>query len=337
MSTWQRRTAGVLVAAVGAAFIIVVMVDRLFSVGPAFERMSDGFRPIMKPAPIAQLQNDLKGLDAVGAEFGTKAVPMLSQAMNLTPEQFSAFMAQRYPAVATGMKELPGTVTQFQGVVQTLAAEQARFAQADAIPASNLPATTVPWGLLAAGMILLGLGILMAVRPVPLWPAVAAVVGGLLIVVPLTLSLTTKASAADTMNKHLQPVYTAKMLNGAKGALVTVGTMGQQMQTEMLPALGQQLGMTPEQLQAFFAQNLPATGAALSAMPQALTRFEGVLKAFQAHLADYNTLKPIAFVPIVWIMVGGGILTLIAGVGGLFTGRRIRDIEEVAPAQLRAA
>ncbi len=62
MHTWQRRTAGGLVAAVGAAFIVTVIVGSLFSVGPAFEGMSDGFRPIMKPAPIGQLQSDLKGL-----------------------------------------------------------------------------------------------------------------------------------------------------------------------------------------------------------------------------------------------------------------------------------
>ena len=336
MHTWQRRTAGWLVAAVGAAFIVTVIVGSLFSVGPAFERMSDGFSPIMKPAPIGQLQSDLKGLSAVSAEFGTKAVPMLSQALKMSPEQFRAYMGQQYPAMATGMKQLPAIVTQFQGVVGTLQAEQGRFARADAIPTSNLPATTVPWGLLAAGIVLLGLGLLMAVRPTRLWAGLAVAVGASLLVGSLALSLPGKASASDTMNNHLKPVYTAQMLTGAKGALTVVGAMGQEMQTKMLPALGRQLGMDQAQLQGFLTQNLPATAAGIQVMPQALARFDGLLKTFDAHLADYDTLKPVSFVMVVWIMIAGGIVALLAGAWGLIA-RRKAEIHEMFVPDLRAA
>src|SRR5690349_15974452 len=107
MRTWMRRTAGILVVAVGATFVGVVIASRLFSVGPAFERMSDGFRPVMQAAPIARLQGDLRGLDAVSSEFGTTAVPLLAGALQMTPQEFAAFMGQRYPAVATGMQQLP--------------------------------------------------------------------------------------------------------------------------------------------------------------------------------------------------------------------------------------
>jgi hypothetical protein len=336
MHTWQRRAAGGLVAAVGAAFIVTVIAGSLFSVGPAFERMSDGFRPTMKPAPIGQLQSDLKGLSAVSAEFGTKAVPMLSQALKMSPKQFRAFMGQQYPAVATGMKQLPAIVTQFQGVVGTLQAEQGRFARADAIPTSNLPATTVPWGLLAAGIVLLGLGLLMAIRPTRLWAGLAVAVGAALLVASVAFSLPGKASAADTMNSHLKPVYTAHMLTGAKGALTVVGAMGQEMQTKMLPALGQQLGMDQAQLQGFLGQNLPAMSAGIRIMPQALGRFDGLLKTFDGHLADYDTLKPVSLVLIVWTMIAGGIVALLAGAWGLIA-RRKAEIHEMFVPDLRAA
>lgn len=337
MHTWQRRTAGALVAAVGAALIVSVIVNSLFSVGPAFERMSDGFRPVMKPVPIAQLQSDLKGLSAVNAEFGSKGVPMLSQALEMTPAQFTAFMGQQYPAVATGIQQLPAIVTQFQGVVGTLQAEQGRFAKADAIPTSNLPATTVPWGLLAAGIILLGLGLLIAFLPGRIWSVVALGLGVLLIVVPLALSLPGKASAADTMNDHLKPVYTAQMLTQAKGALTAVGAMGQQMQGQMLPALGQQLGMDQAQIQGFLQQNLPAMAAGIQTMPQALGRFTNLLNVFNGHLADYNTLKSVAFVPIVWTMIVGGILVLMAAAWGGLASRRKVEIEELIEQHLQAA
>ena len=336
MHTWQRKTAGALVAAVGVSFIVVVIVNHLFSVGPAFERMSGGFRPIMKPAPIAQLQNDLKGMSAVSTEFTTKGVPMFSEALKMDPAQFQSFMAQQYPAVATGMTQLPAIVTQFQGVVGTLEAEQGRFAKADAIPASNLPATTVPWGLLAAGIVLLGLGIMVIVRPGRYGAWVAVGFGALLVVASLGLTLPTKASAADTMNKHLQPVYTAQMLTGAKGALATVAAMGDEMQGKMLPGLGTQLGMDQTQLQAFLGQNLPATAAAIQTMPQALGRFQAVLTAFDKHLADYNTLKPVSFVPIVWTMIVGGIVALLAGAWALVAARKVEAVEVPVP-ELRAA
>src|SRR5438552_3748034 len=76
----------------------------------------------------------------------------------------------------------------------------------------SLPASTGPWGLLAAGIVLLGLGLAAVIRPVRLWVGLAAVVGALLVIVSLAFSLPQKASAADTMNRHLQPVYTQQML-----------------------------------------------------------------------------------------------------------------------------
>jgi hypothetical protein len=336
MRTWQRRTAGVPVGAVGATFIAVVIVNHLFSVGPAFDRMTGGFRPVMTPAATAQLRADLNGLSAVSTEFGTKGVPMLSQALAMSPEQFQAFIGQRYPAVGSGMRQLPTIVTQFEGVIGTLQAEQDRFAAADAIPASSLPATTVPWGLLAAGIILLVLGVGVAIRPVRRLAALAAAFGALLVIVSVAFQLPGKASAADTMNRHLKPVYTAQMVAGAKAALGTVGAMGQEMQGEMLPALGQQLGMDDAQLQSFFRQNLPATAAAMTAMPQALARFQSVVRTFDGHLPDYDTLKPVAFVPIVWTMIAGGIVAILAGAWGM-VGVRRREVEEIQVATLRAA
>src|SRR5438093_7496727 len=138
------------------------------------------------------------------------------------------------------------------------------------------------------------------------------------------------------MNSHLKPVYTAQMLTGAKGALTVVGAMGQEMQTKMLPALGQQLGMDQAQLQGFLGQNLPAMAEAIRAMPQALGRFDGLLKTFDAHLADYDTLKPVSFVVVVWILIAGAIVALLAGAWGLIAPRKA-EIHEMFVPDLRAA
>lgn len=325
MGSWQRKVAGVVVALVGVAFLGSVIVNNLFAVGPAFERMSDGFRPAMAPEPIATLKQDLAGLTAVSDEFGTTAVPMLSQALQMTPEDFSAFMGEQFPDVAAGVQQLPTIVSSFEGVVGTLEAEQDRFADADAIPTSSLPATTIPWGLTIAGVVLLAIGVLMALRPGKGLAIVAVVVGAMMVVVPLVLSLPTKASSADTMNEHLKPVYTAEMLEGATQGLAVVGAMGTQMQADMLPALGQQLGMDEAGLQTFLQENLPAMAGAMAGMPDAMGRFTATVDTFAAHLDDFDTLKPVAFSPIVWTMIVGGAIALLAGGWGFLASRTPRD------------
>ncbi|HEX9124665.1 MAG TPA: hypothetical protein VF984_15120 [Actinomycetota bacterium] len=333
MLSVQRRTAGVVVALVGAVFVLSAVVNHLFAVGPAFERLTDGFRPAMQAEPITTLNSDLAGLQAVTEEFGTTAVPMLSTALQMTPEEFTAFMGEQFPDVATGIQQLPAIVTNFQGVVGTLEAEQQRFASADAIPTTSLPATTVPWGLLIAGIVLILIGIAIATVPGRIAPVAAIAVGALLVAAPLALSLPRKAADADTMNAHLKPVYTAEMLTGAKASLATVGAMGTQMQEQMLPALGTQLGMDQAALQTFLQENLPAMGAGMQAMPDAMGRFTATVQLFEAHLGDYDTMKDVTLEPIVWTIVAGGAVALIAGLWALVAGRRPTAVPEEVPAR----
>jgi hypothetical protein len=335
MRTKQRTTAGVIVVLVGAAFLGSVIVNNLFSVGPAFERLSDGFRPVMQEEAIAALEQDLAGLEAVADEFATQAIPLLSQGLQIAPEEFQALMQEQFADVAAGMQALPGIIEQFDGVVATLAAERVRFASADAIPTSSLPATTVPWGLAVAGVAFVALGLAIVALPGRATAFAAAVVGAALVVAPLVMSLPGKASDADTMNEHLQPVYTSELIAGANQALGTVGAMGAQMQETMLPALSSQLGLDEAQLQAFLQENLPATAGALQAMPDAIGRFTGVVQTFDTNLDDFETIESVAFVPIVWTIIAGGAVALVAGLLAGF-GRARRE-PEVAPVATKDA
>jgi hypothetical protein len=48
-----------------------------------------------------------------------------------------------------------------------------------------------------------------------------------------------------------------------------------------------------------------------------------MVKQFDQHLSDYKILKPVAFEPIVWLMIaGGGALFLLGGAGVLITRKR---------------
>ena len=310
----MSKVAALLVMLVGAGLVATTLISNLFAVGPAFENLIGDFRPALTQSSINTARTDIAGLSAVQQEFTTKLAPALSQQLKMTPEQFNGFVSKNFPAVAAGMGALPTAVPTFNGLINTLDKQRPLFASADAIPTSSLPATTVPWGMLGAGILVLLIGLAMLRSP-KAGGAVALVVGLLLVLLPLALSLPGKAADADQLNANLKPVYTQALVDNATGALATIGAMGTEMKTTMLPALATQLKMSPEQLQTFLGANFPATAAALQTMPASMERFNGLVKVFDNNLGNYGTLKPVGLERLIWIMMGAG--GLIAVLGGL--------------------
>ncbi len=306
-----RRVAAGVIALVGVVFLVSTFSNNLFSVGTDFEAMIDDFRPMLAEDSIATARGDLAMLSAVGTEFETGIVPTLSQQLGMTPDEFMAFTASNYPDVATGVTALPTVVPTFSGLVDTLDSQRALFESADAIPTESLPATTVPWGLFTAGLLLIGTGYLVY-RPGRLGFVTAGTLGVALVATTLTLSLIPKSSDADELNANLRPVYTPELVEQASQALTTVGAMGAQMQTEMLPALGNQLGMTDAELNGFLAANFPATADALANLPDAMARFENLTTNFERNLDNYETVEPVALAPISWTLLLGGLVTMFA-------------------------
>lgn len=325
-SGFARKAVAVFVMLVGATFIAMTLIVNLFSVGPSFERLTDGFRPVMTQQSISTARQDIARLDGAGTELRTTLLPALATQLRLTPQQMTGMMQTQYPAVAAGVVALPTIVPSFNGLVTTLDQQRDLFVSADAIPTKNLPATTLPWALLVVGVVVFGLGIYTWYTP-RAGAVVAVIVGAALIAVPLILSLPQKAADADQLNANLKPVYTQQLITQAGGALSTLNAMGTQMQTKMLPALAAQLKMSPTAFQAFVGENFPQTAAALKTLPDSLGRFQNLVATFRSHLGDYKTLKPVELAPIVWTMIAGGIaLMFIGGVGAWVTRPRFDSI-----------
>jgi hypothetical protein len=322
---WPHQVAAGLLVVIGAGFVAVTLMANLFHVGPAFDRLTDDFRPIMTQKAIQTDRQDIASLAAAGTEIQGKMLPALSQQLGMTPAQFSTMMAEQYPAVAAGLAAVPQVTPSFNSLVTTLDEQRPYFKAADAIPTTSVPSTSVPWSLFAVGLLTAGLGVWVWFKP--RGSAIAATAAGAaLIAIPLILSMPHKASYADTLNDNLKPVYTQSMITQADASLTTLSAMGTEMQQKMLPDLATQLKMTPEQLNAYFGENFPATTAALSGLPQSLGRFQHLVKTFDGRLSDYNTLKPVSFVPIVWFMIGGGAaLFLLGGAGMVITRKGARQ------------
>jgi hypothetical protein len=317
---WPRRLAAAVMVVVSASFLAVTLMANLFHVGPAFDRLTDGFRPILTQQAIATDRQDIAALSAAGTEIQAKMLPALAQQLNMSPAQLNTMLTTQFPDVATGLAALPTITPTFDGLVTTLDQQRPLFRSADAIPTKSIPATSVPWSLFAVGVLGVVLGVFVWFSHPRVSAIVATVLGAVLIAAPLALGMPHKASDADQMNANLKPVYNQQLITQATGALGTLSAMGTQMQTAMLPALSTQLKMQPEQMQAFLQQNFPDTAAALTGLPASLGRFQGLVGTFKAHLSDYKTLKPVSFVPIVWLMISGGIgLFLLGGAGVVIT------------------
>jgi len=312
-----RKVVSVLMIVVGLVFIALTLASNLFKVGPSFESLIDDFRPLLAQQSIDTARQDLAGLTAVSQEFQTKLAPAMSQQLGMTQEQFAGMVTEQFPAVDAGMKAIPQAVPAFGGLLDTLQVQRPLFESADAIPTTNLPATTVPWSLLAAGIlsILVGLMVWFTRRA---GAVLALLLGAALVVAPLLLSLPGKAADADQLNKNLTPVYTQTLVDQSTQTLSTIGAMGEQMQTSMLPALATQLKMQPDQLQTFLAQNFPTTASALTSFPTTMKRFQGLVSTFDANLDNFEVLKPVEFVPIIRALIAGGVALLLLGGAALF-------------------
>lgn len=315
------------VLAIGVVVLIVLFANNLFTVGSAFEELTDAFRPIMTDEAIATAQADVAGLGAVSDEFQNDVAPAVAGALQMSPDELNTFLGSNFPSVAAGVGALPEIVPQFTGVVGLLAEQQSNFESADAIPTGSLPASTVPWILLLIGIGALLVGILMLGTNPKSW-LFATAFGAVVVVLSLLLSFLPKSGAADDLNEALKPVYTPELVAGSAQALGVVGAMGQEMQEKMLPALGQQLNMNEEQMAGFLSQ-FPATEAALGGLGDSLGRFQGMITAFDSQLDNYDTIKNTALYPISLTVLLGGLLIMACGVWRFVVNRRE---DAVAPA-----
>lgn len=317
------------VLAIGVIVLIVLFANNLFTVGSAFEELTDSFRPIMTDEAIATAQADVAGLGAVSDEFNTQVAPAVAQALQMSGDELNAFMGTNFPAVAAGVGALPAIVPQFTDVVNLLADQQSNFEQADAIPNGSLPASTVPWIILLIGIGAVVVAIVMLGKKDWAW-LIAVGFGVLVVVFSLALSFLSKSSAADDLNDALKPVYNQTLVSESAQALGVVGAMGQEMQTGMLPALAQQLQMGEEEMQGFLSQ-FPATAGALEGLEDSLGRFQGMVTAFDSQLDNYDTIKDTALYPIALIVLVAGLLIIVCGVW-LFLAERQKEAPPIEAA-----
>jgi hypothetical protein len=155
------------VLAIGLVLVIAPFVLSLPSKASAGERMMNGFQPIMQPdqvATTARYYNDvfvplgtvtpmmsaqnlakfqayLKGFGGMQTD-AAKLVPLLAQAMHMTPAQVQAVMATQLPSMAAMLQNLPAMQRDFGGLLGTMQQNVGIFSQVPAGLAHYQPLVT---------------------------------------------------------------------------------------------------------------------------------------------------------------------------------------------------
>ena len=155
------------VLGVGLALVIAPLALGLPGKAAAGERMMTGFQPIMQPdevATTARYYNDvfvplgtvtpmmsaqnlakfqayLKGFGGMQTDAG-KLVPLLAQAMHMTPAQVQAVMATQLPSMGAMLQNLPAMQRDFGGLLGTMQQNVGIFSQVPAGLAHYEPLVT---------------------------------------------------------------------------------------------------------------------------------------------------------------------------------------------------
>ena len=145
------------VFAIGLVLVITPFALLLPTKASAGEDMLNGFQPIMQPDQVAttaryyndvfvplgqvtpmmsaknlaKFQGYMKGFEGMQAD-SAKLVPLLAQALHMTPAQVQQMMAQDLPSMAAMLQTMPQMQRDFGGLLTTMQQNEDIFAQVPA-------------------------------------------------------------------------------------------------------------------------------------------------------------------------------------------------------------
>ena len=116
----------------------------------------------------------------------------------------------------------------------------------------------------------------------------AAVLGVVVIATTLLLSVPAKTTAVDELTAAFRPVFTEQGAAQARDYVDTLEAMQQQLTTEALPGVASMLGVTPEELGATLATDVPTVAAGLQQLPAILARIDALVTTVEANIHNFE-------------------------------------------------
>ncbi len=137
-------------------------------------------------------------------------------------------------------------------------------------------------------------------------------VGVALIVLPFVFNMPDRTNAADEMMTAFTPIVNTEHHQQLVADGVTLEAMAKDTK-ELLPALGERLGMTQEQLDAMLGRDYPNLAAGMQQMDEMLARLNGDTKTIGEQIDNFASAKelPIKWTPWLFVILGGVIVLLL--------------------------
>jgi len=204
------------------------------------------------------------------------------------------------------------------------------FHKVDSLPLPGLAASSVPWILLGAGGAVALLGVAVLTRPRRAGAALVAIVGLGLIVVPLALSIPSKSDAGVNLQRAGSFVFSPKIAPAALATTGTIARMIDEVQTKFLPQTAGQLHESPARVNALVAHHFPVVAQGLAAWPSIRAGAFARARDQVASIRDAANVDGIDVRAIAWMVIGPGILALLAGATAFALSGRARRPTEAA-------
>lgn len=318
-----RRIFAVLIILGGLVLIIAPVTEHIWTGAAPANSMINSFKPAMTASSLHVIQDDLQQLSAANHQMTAQLIPALASQLHLSSSQLQQIMSTKFPAVQTGLTQLPSILNNFDGFGVLLQSQLTNFHEASTIPIKGVPLTTLPWGFLLVGVIAVVIGIVMFLRK-SMAAALAALVLGIAVVLgSVALSFPHKAVSADHLITSLRPVMSAQNVLGMGQSLGVVGAMTTQLETQMLPYVAAQLNMSASALEGFLGSQFPAVATAFQNMPSTAATFEGLHTNIANNVSNYNKAAQIPSMTfLVWLFVGVGAICFLGGVVALATDKK---------------
>jgi len=128
---------------------------------------------------------------------------------------------------------------------------------------------------------------------------IVLVIGLFWLVSPLVLGYPGKTAAVDDLTDSFRPVFADDALAQSSKDIATVNAFASQFQAEAVPALSEQLNMTPEAFVAAISDQYPKVGTGLQELPTSLPYFNTLVDGLQGQKENFDKSDsiPTAFLP----------------------------------------
>ena len=148
---------------------------------------------------------------------------------------------------------------------------------------------------------------------------VVVVVGVVLLISTFANNLFKVGPDFEEMIDDFRPMLEEEAIATAQADLTMLANVGTEFETQIVPAMSQQLGMSPEEFVGFTANNFPDVANGVQALPVIVPTFNGLIETLDSQRALFESADaiptqdlPATTVP--WGLFLAGIALIVAGV-----------------------